>query len=96
MIKSNKILSFFKGDRVIWIVVIILSLISLLAVYSSTGMLAYKYQGGDTGHYIIKHFMLLSVGIFTIYIAHIVPYKFYAGFSHVLLFIVVSRECLVY
>lgn len=89
MTRSNKILSYFKGDRVIWIVVFFLSIFSLLAVYSSTGMLAYKFQGGNTGYYIIKHFTLLMIGIFTIYITHLIPYKFYAGFSHVLIVVAI-------
>ena len=50
---ANKI----KGDRVIWAVVILLSVFSLLAVYSSSGTLAYKYQGGNTEYYMIKHFL---------------------------------------
>ena len=37
-----------KGDKVIWIVVVLLSVFSILAVYSSTGMLAYRKQGGNT------------------------------------------------
>ena len=34
------VLKNIKGDKVIWIVVVILSIFSLLAVYSSTGTLA--------------------------------------------------------
>ena len=44
----NWLETYFKGDRIIWIVVILLSLFSILAVYSSTGTLAYKYQSGNT------------------------------------------------
>ena len=32
----------FKGDKVLWIVLVFLSLISLLIVYSATGKLAYR------------------------------------------------------
>jgi hypothetical protein len=38
----NQILNNVKGDRWIWLIVIVLSVLSLLAVYSSTGTLAYK------------------------------------------------------
>ena len=31
-----------KGDRWIWLIIILLSLISVMAVYSATGTLAYK------------------------------------------------------
>ena len=49
-----------KGDKVIWAVVVLLSVLSLLAVYSSTGTLAYKYQSGNTEYYMIKHFLILE------------------------------------
>jgi len=56
------ILKSIRGDKVIWMVVILLSIFSLLAVYSSTGTLAYKYQGGNTFYYMIKHLMILLFG----------------------------------
>ena len=39
---GGNLVSKTKGDRVIWGIVIILTLVSLLVVYSSTGSLAYK------------------------------------------------------
>lgn len=41
-----------RGDRVIWALVIVLALVSLLVVYSSLGLLAYKYNKGNTEVYI--------------------------------------------
>ena len=38
----NQLLSRTKGDKVIWGVVILLSFVSVLAVYSSTRSLAYR------------------------------------------------------
>ena len=64
---------YFKGDRVIWGVIFTLSVFSLLAVYSSTGTLAYRYQGGNTAYYIVKHFVLLVAGLSIIYITHLIP-----------------------
>ena len=43
---------YLKGDAVIWGVIVSLSIISLLAVYSSTGTLAYKYHDGNTAYYV--------------------------------------------
>lgn len=37
-----------KGDPVIWFIVLILSLFSILVVYSATGSLAYKMMDGNT------------------------------------------------
>lgn len=78
---------YFKGDRVIWGVIFTLSIFSLLAVYSSTGTLAYKYQEGNTAYYIIKHFVLLVVGLSIIYITHLIPYKYYSRLSQLFLYL---------
>jgi len=78
---------YFKGDRVIWGVVFALSVFSLLAVYSSTGTLAYKYQEGNTAYYIVKHFVLLAAGLSIIYITHLIPYKYYSRLSQLFLYL---------
>ena len=85
--RLKEILSkYFKGDRVIWGVIFALSIFSLLAVYSSTGTLAYKYQEGNTAYYIIKHFVLLAVGLSIIFITHLIPYKYYSRLSQLFLY----------
>jgi cell division protein FtsW len=72
-----------KGDRVIWIIVIILSIASLLAVYSSTGMLAYKKQGGNTEYYLIKQFVILGFGLALMYVTHLIKYTYYSRISQI-------------
>ena len=44
----NVVDKYIKGDKVIWLVVLLLSILSILAVYSSIVTLAYKYKDGDT------------------------------------------------
>jgi cell division protein FtsW len=78
---------YFKGDRVIWGVIFTLTVFSLLAVYSSTGTLAYKYQDGNTAYYIIKHFVLLVAGLSIIFITHLIPYKYYSRLSQLFLYL---------
>jgi cell division protein FtsW len=78
-----------RGDRVIWMVILILSVVSILAVYSSTGTLAYKVRGGNTGYYLIKQVILLMVGVFIIIFAHQIPYKYYSRLSQIFLFIAI-------
>ena len=80
---------YFKGDRVIWLIVILLSIFSLLAVYSSTGTLAYKYQSGNTEYYMLKHFIILLLGLGIMYASHLVKYTWYARLSKVALIIVI-------
>jgi len=76
-----------KGDKVIWIVVIILCIVSLLAVYSSTGTLAYKKQHGNTEYYLLKHFMILAFGLGLMYITHLIKYTYYSRISQIGLYL---------
>ena len=69
-----------KGDRGIWVTLIILAVLSLLVVYSSTGTLAYKKEGGDVTHYLLNQLFSLALGFFVLFIASKFPSKFYAGF----------------
>ncbi len=82
-------MSSIKGDKVIWAIVFILTILSFLAVYSSTGTLAYKYQGGDTAHYMIRHGIFLLVGLLLMYFAHLVRYTFYSRIFQIAFFIAV-------
>lgn len=78
-----------RGDRVIWMVIILLSMLSILAVYSSTGTLAYKVRGGNTAYYLIKQLIFLSIGIFIIIGTSAVPYKYYSRLAQIFLFIAI-------
>lgn len=72
-----------RGDRVIWIVVVLLSLVSLLAVYSSTGTLAYKKHHGNTEYYLVKHLMILIFGLALMYGTHLIRYTKYSWISRI-------------
>lgn len=80
-------LSKVKGDRYIWLVVFVLSVFSILAVYSSTETLAYKSAGGNTEYYLIKHTTILIFGIFLMYLSHLIPFKYYSRIAQILLWL---------
>ncbi len=80
---------YIKGDRVIWMVILLLSVISLLAVYSSSGSLAFAKRDGNTSYYLIKQFILLMLGFFLIILVHIIPYRYYSRLSQIFLYIAV-------
>lgn len=84
----SKLLSSIKGDKVIWIVILILSIFSILAVYSSTGTLAFKKQGGNTEFYLFKHFGILLFGFFLMYLAHLVKYTYYSRISQLTVYLI--------
>lgn len=74
---GGNLVSKTRGDRVIWGIVIILTLVSLLVVYSSTGSLAYKYSR-STESYLFKQFGFIILGVLIIYFAHRVNYTIYS------------------
>lgn len=73
-----------RGDKVIWATVALLALVSLLAVYSSTGLLAYRYNRGNTEIYLFKQVAVIIIGIGIIYFAHQVNYTLYSRWSRIL------------
>ncbi|GAB1463658.1 hypothetical protein MASR2M52_17240 [Pedobacter sp.] len=89
MFNINALLERTKGDRWIWIIIILLSMVSIMAVYSATGAIAYK-KGITVEKYLLyKHVIFVMLGIGMIYIAHLLDYKYYAGISKILMIITV-------
>lgn len=85
----NWLENYFKGDRVIWLTVMLLSIFSILAVYSSTGTLAYKYQSGNTEYYLFKHAFILLFGFGLMYLAHLLKYTAYARVSKIAILVAI-------
>ncbi len=96
MVDMNWLLNKTKGDVVIWMIIFILSAFSLLAVYSSTGTLAYRYNGGNTEYYLFKHLLLLIFGLTTIYLCHRIDYRYYSRIAQILLFLSIPLLILTY
>jgi cell division protein FtsW len=76
-----------RGDKVIWAIVIVLSLVSLLVVYSATNSLAYKLYKGNTLVYLFKQIVFISLGIIIVYFAHRVNYTIYSRVAKMLFYI---------
>jgi cell division protein FtsW len=66
-----------RGDKVIWAIVLLLTMMSLLVVYSSTGTLAYKLSK-STESYLFKQVVFIGIGVALIYFAHLVNYTVYS------------------
>ena len=78
----NKIL---RGDKVIWIVALILGIISLIVVYSATSALAVSKYQGDTGKVLMKHLAMLLFGFAMMILASRINYKRYAKIALLLM-----------
>jgi len=70
-----------KGDKAIWAVVAILALFSFLPVYSASTNLVYVVGSGTTFGYLLKHAVLLFLGIGVIYAVHKIPYRYFKALS---------------
>lgn len=73
-----------RGDKVIWALVVLLTLISLLTVYSATGSLAYKKYKGNTEVYLFKQVAFILLGFAVVYFAHRVNYTIYSKVARIL------------
>ena len=84
---ASGLLSKTRGDKVIWAIVVVLALVSMLAVYSSTGLLAYKYNRGNTEVYLFKQVVFTALGLGIIYFAHRVNYTLWSRVARILFMI---------
>ncbi|MDN3657749.1 FtsW/RodA/SpoVE family cell cycle protein [Ferruginibacter paludis] len=85
---GDNLVSKTRGDRVIWAIVVILTLASLLVVYSSTGSLAYRHSK-STESFLFKQFAFIILGVIIIYFAHRVNYTIYSRIALILFLIAV-------
>lgn len=86
---EKKINRYLKGDPIIWGVIIVLSIFSLLAVYSATSTLAIHKMGGNSLYYLVRHGVILAFGLMIIFITHLIHYKYYSRLSQLLIGIAV-------
>ncbi len=77
----------FKGDPIIWAIVILLSFFSILVVYSATGTLAYKTAGGNTELYLFRHSFLVFISLVVMWLAHKMPYRKYALYARLFMYL---------
>ncbi|MGH1335250.1 MAG: FtsW/RodA/SpoVE family cell cycle protein [Aureispira sp.] len=81
---QKKLGSLLQGDKVIWLVIGLLAILSVLTVYSSAEALALR-TGANTESFLIKHIVLLCAAVILIYICHMVNYVKYGRLSVILL-----------
>jgi cell division protein FtsW len=87
---STRFSRIFRGDPWIWAIVFILSLIGILAVYSSTVTLAFSKHGGNTEFYFLRHTGFLLIGLFFLYLCHLVNYLYFSRLSQLFLWISIA------
>ena len=84
---QNFIDKYLKGDKVIWTVIILLSFYSIIMAYSSSSNLAFRIAGGNVAPYIIKHTLIMFIGIILIIYLQFFPYKYLSRLSQIGIFV---------
>ena len=76
--KTSKL---FRGDKIVWVVFLLLSIISLVSVYSSIGLYAYSMNGaGPTGLF-LKHLVIVLATYVVVILLSRVNYRFFSRFA---------------
>ncbi len=84
---KEALINALKGDRVLWLIIAFLSLVSILIVYSATGSLAFRAANGNTAYYLLKHSLFIIVAYITmILVTNYIPVRLYAKFANVMIF----------
>ena len=70
-----------KGDKIIWIVVLALSIFSFLPVYSASSNFGVNMIFSS----VFKHVAIIFIGIIIMYTTHLIDYKYLRGLSLIIL-----------
>ena len=77
----NSLFKYVNGDRVIWMIVIILSLFSIVVAYSASSNMAYRLTDGDATSFLFKHMMLLIAGFTVMIVIHKIKFSLFSRAS---------------
>jgi cell division protein FtsW len=80
-----KLKNHLQGDKQIWWILILLSLISVVVVYSSVSGLAYRKNNGNTEFLLLKHTFFLFISLCFTFVIHKFDFTQYSGIAHILL-----------
>lgn len=76
-----KVSQIFRGDKTIWVVFLLLSIISLVEVYSSIGLFAYSQHSGWPTGLFLKHLLIVVLTWGLVIAASHVNYRFFSRFA---------------
>jgi len=85
----GSIRKYLGGDRIIWAVIIVLSLYSLLSVYSTSGILMFRNPGSSPTYFVIRHALFLFAGFILVWLTHMIPYKYFSRLSQLMVVIAI-------
>ena len=85
--------NYIKGDKYIWAIAILLSLASIVLVYSSSSHLAFAFKQGNTISFLLKHLIHLGIGFGIMWMLSRVPFKYFYNSSIIFFAIAIILIC---
>ncbi|MBQ7774203.1 MAG: FtsW/RodA/SpoVE family cell cycle protein [Bacteroidales bacterium] len=82
----GSMLSRLNGDKVIWTIVFLLSLISIALIYSASSALAYREDTTNFA-YLIKQVQFVLMGLAALFICYKIPLGWYRGLANIALLV---------
>ena len=67
----------FEGDKIFWMVLFVLCIVSVLEVYSASSNMS--YQSGAFWKPVMGHMVTIILGVVVAWIVHRIPCRFFGG-----------------
>ena len=83
------VLKRLQGDKVIWMIAILLSLLSILAVYSAISALAFR-DGAHSLKYLFKHTIIIGMGFGVMFVIHKMRFKYFSRVSMIMIWVAIG------
>lgn len=82
---NDKGIEFLKGDKVLWMVIIVISIFSIFPVYSASSNLEYIVNNGTTTGHVMKHMFFVILGLVLMRGVGIFKYEYIGKLSSIFL-----------
>lgn len=78
-----------KGDKTIWVIYLILSLASIVLIYSASSYIAVKMRDGNFLYFLFKQIAIIGTGYITMLLFSKIRYQNFQWLSKLLIFVVI-------
>ena len=89
-LKAESRKEFLKGDKVLWMAIIVISVFSIFPVYSASSNLEYIVNNGTTTSHVIKHMFFVIIGLVIMRMVGMIKYEVIGKLSSGLLVVTIG------
>ena len=84
----NKLFTYLKGDKNIWVIALLLGILSVVSVFSFIPILV-KVKGLSYSFLFFKHFILLILGFALMFMIHKLPFRVFSKLSKLIFYVAI-------